>query len=93
MAPTDVWISINGHEENEKAAWERMRMNCFFVHIHAVGKKAAKSPSDMMPLPWDKNPKARRVNNPREVFEDYLKRKAEAQKKKDGRSTEDKNNR
>lgn len=38
--------------------WERTRLICMYSVIAMNGTKDIKQPSDLFPLPWDKNKKA-----------------------------------
>jgi hypothetical protein len=63
MHPKDVWIMIEGHEENIRNNWEMTRAIAFNVAKfgNSDPKKFPKSPQKFWPMSWDtkENPKAR----------------------------------
>lgn len=73
MAPSEVWLMIDGYNERQKGEWERARMISWNIHAHSMMDKQhkEKSPQAFWPLPWDSEVKVSR--SPKAIMEHHRK--------------------
>jgi len=79
MAPSDVWLSIDGYNRRERAEWERTRMTWLYIHLHAPLKKHYQKPQELHRFPWEEKEGVHMVSSGDEVKIQYLKLQAERQ--------------
>lgn len=81
IAPSDVWVMIEGYNGRQKAEWERVRMNSYHIHVHSMIDKRYKKrkPTEFWPFPWDSDYRPR--TSAKEILRQHRER---IEKLKDG---------
>jgi hypothetical protein len=76
MAPSDVWVYLEGYHNRIKGEWERTRLIAFNVarYGNSDPKKFPKTPQAFMPFAWDKKANVKRLS-PAEILEQHRKMK------------------
>ena len=64
----DVWIQIEGHNEQEKAEWERTRVVAYTMYLSIPEKGRKKKMQQFMPFTWEKGARGK---DPHEIMRQH----------------------